>query len=194
MKKKDVIAGVDEAGRGPLAGPVIAAAVILPNQFDLPGLRDSKKLSALAREILFELIQKTAISISIGRADVYEIDALNILHATMLAMQRAIENLSVMPTLALIDGNRCPVVACKTQAIIRGDDLEPCISAASIIAKVTRDREMCLLHEKYPCYGFAKHKGYGTKEHLAALNQYGPCDIHRKFYAPVARVREEEVV
>jgi len=187
LNNQEIIAGVDEAGRGPLAGPVIAAAVILPANFDLPGLTDSKKLSEKQRKILFEQIKNIAISISVGRAEVEEINQLNILHATMLAMQRALTGLKIMPTLALIDGNRCPQnTNCQTRAIIGGDLLEPTISAASIIAKVTRDQEMYELHEKFPQYGFNQHKGYGTKQHLTALKEHGASEIHRKFFAPVA--------
>ncbi len=179
------IAGVDEAGRGPLAGPVIAAAVILPSNHSIVGLADSKKLSAKRRESVFDAIVEKAVAISIGRAEVAEIDSLNILWATMLAMQRAIQGLTVSPAIALIDGNRCPEVACETQAIIGGDAIEPVISAASIIAKVTRDREMRQLNEQYPEYAFATHQGYPTKQHLAALQQHGPSRVHRRSFGPV---------
>jgi ribonuclease HII len=179
-------AGVDEAGRGPLAGPVIAAAVILHPDRPIPGVADSKKLTAVQRELLFPLIQEYAIAWAVGRADVAEIDEINILQATMLAMQRAIAALSVIPQLALIDGNRAPKLSCKTRTIIGGDDLEPAISAASILAKVTRDREMVLLHETYPRYGFAQHKGYATAEHLKMLKEHGACAIHRRSFEPVA--------
>ncbi|EKD73236.1 MAG: hypothetical protein ACD_45C00394G0001 [uncultured bacterium] len=185
-----LIAGIDEAGCGPLAGPVIAAAVILDPQKPIAGLADSKQLTEKQREHLFAIIYEQAYAVSVGRADVHEIDRLNILKATMLAMQRAVSQLSVIPNRALVDGNRCPVLACKTQTIIRGDQTEPVISAASIIAKVTRDREMLLLDKEFPQYGFAKHKGYATKAHLAALTQYGPCSIHRRSYAPVMSLIE----
>jgi ribonuclease HII len=180
------IAGVDEAGRGPLAGPVIAAAVILNPSKPILGLADSKILTEKQRESLYRLIQENAFAFAVGRAEVEEIDRVNILQATFLAMQRAIASLSVMPHLALIDGNRSPVLLCETKTIIAGDKTEPAISAASIIAKVTRDREMLLLDQQFPLYGFAKHKGYCTKDHLIALQQHGPCIIHRRSYAPVA--------
>lgn len=181
-----MIAGVDEAGRGPLAGAVIAAAVILPPDHGIVGLTDSKKLSEAQREKLFILIQERALAVSVGRAEVEEIDEVNILQASLLAMQRAVEGLSLRPTHALIDGNRCPKLSCPATAIIKGDATEPAISAASIIAKVTRDREMLLLHEQYPQYGFAKHKGYPTKDHLAALDVHGVSKVHRRSYQPVA--------
>ena len=181
-----LIAGVDEAGRGPLAGPVIAAAVILPVEHGILGLADSKKLTESRRNVLYDLICKHAIAVSVGRAEVNEIDQLNILWATMLAMQRAINELIVQPNLVLIDGNRCPDVSCQTRAIIGGDASEPVISAASIIAKVTRDREMTILHQRFPDYDFASHKGYPTKKHLVALKQYGPSEVHRKTFGPVA--------
>ncbi len=186
------IAGVDEAGRGPLAGAVVAAAVILDPLNPIIGLNDSKLLSEKKRESLFVLIQEKALAWAVGRAEVHEIDHINILQATLLAMQRAINGLKIFPTLALIDGNCAPKLACKTQTIIQGDRTEPAISAASILAKVTRDREMVLLDKQFPQYGFAKHKGYGTKEHLAALEMHGICSIHRRSYAPVARYIETE--
>ena len=193
QQKHDVclIAGVDEAGRGPLAGPVIAAAVILDPNNPIDGLNDSKKLTEKQREYLFDIIKERALAWAVGRAEADEIDRINILQATMLAMQRAVENLKTPPTLALIDGNRAPFLMCEAKAIIRGDETEPAISAASIIAKVTRDREMLLLAEQYPQYGFAKHKGYPTKDHMLALENHGPCKIHRRSYAPVARFLEE---
>ena len=184
------IAGVDEAGRGPLAGPVFAAAVILPARWELPGLTDSKKLSALQRDSLFEQIHAQAESVGVGYADVAEIDSLNILHATMLAMQRAVLALDRMPEEAWIDGNRCPALACPVRAIVGGDGLEPVISAASVIAKVMRDRLMIKLDAQYPGYGFRQHKGYATRQHILALEKLGPSPIHRKFYAPVARYFE----
>lgn len=185
--ERQIIAGVDEAGRGPLAGPVIAAAVILNPDFIIEGLADSKQLTEKKREYLFQIIQEKALSWSIGRADADEIDRVNILQATFLAMQRAIAGLHIVPELALVDGNQDPKLPCKTITIINGDQLEPAISAASILAKVTRDREMVLLDQQYPHYGFAKHKGYPTKHHVAALQEFGPCELHRRSYAPVAR-------
>jgi ribonuclease HII len=186
--KKLVISGVDEAGRGPLAGPVIAAAVILDDQHPIQGLMDSKKLSEKRRDELYDDIINHSLAWAVGRASVEEIDEINILQASLLAMRRAVTNLSMAPDLALIDGNFCPKLNCKAQAIIRGDQTEPAISAASIIAKVTRDREMILLDKKYPGYGFAQHKGYGTAAHLNALESLGVCDIHRRSFAPVAKV------
>lgn len=187
MSKDCLIAGIDEAGRGPLAGPVIAAAVILNPQFPILNLADSKQLSVKQREYLFTVIQQSALAWSIGRAEVEEIDTLNILQATLLAMRRAVSGLSIVPHLALVDGNQDPKLGFETRTIVDGDCLEPAISAASILAKVTRDREMLLLHEQFPQYGFAKHKGYPTKDHMQALDKYGPCQLHRRSYAPVAR-------
>lgn len=181
-----LIAGVDEAGRGPLAGDVFAAAVILSPDNPIDGLMDSKKLTEKKREGLFELIHARALTVGVGRASVSEIDRINILQASMLAMKRAIENLKIAPQLAIIDGNRCPDLLCQTKAIIRGDETEPAISAASIVAKVLRDREMLLLDQQFPEYGFAQHKGYGTKMHLDALRKYGPSAVHRRTFAPVA--------
>jgi ribonuclease HII len=182
-------AGVDEAGRGPLAGPVYAAAVILdPAKPIIPGLTDSKRLSAKQRDRLFDVIQQEALAFAIARAEVEEIDALNILQASLLAMQRAVAALTIQPVLALIDGNRCPVLTCSTRAIIGGDLTEPAISAASILAKVSRDREMHLLDEQYPGYGFAVHKGYPTKAHVAALERLGITPVHRLSFGPVRRV------
>ncbi len=185
-----LIAGVDEAGRGPLAGPVMAAAVILAPNDVIPGLMDSKQLTEKKREKLFDQIYARALAVGVGRADVDEIDRINILQASLLAMKRAVLNLKIAPNLALIDGNCCPQLVCETKAIIRGDETEPAISAASIIAKVTRDREMCQLDLQYPHYGFAQHKGYATKLHFAALQKHGPCEIHRRSFAPVAVERE----
>jgi ribonuclease HII len=187
MHIRNFIAGVDEAGRGPLAGPVIAAAVILNPEMPIVGLADSKKLTEKQREILFAIIQERALAWSIGRAEADEIDRINILQASLLAMKRAVEGLAIQPTLALIDGNKSPLLTCETRAIIRGDQTEPAISAASILAKVTRDREMLVLHETFPAYNFAKHKGYPTKDHMQALEKWGPCEIHRRSYAPVAK-------
>jgi ribonuclease HII len=187
MQKATMIAGVDEAGRGPLAGPVYAAAVILNPHHPIAGLNDSKVLSEKKRDALYILIQEHALSWAIGRADVTEIDEINILQASMLAMQRAVEALSVIPTLALIDGNCSPILKCESRAIINGDALEPAISAASILAKVARDQEMLQWDQAFPQYGFAKHKGYGTRDHMAALINHGPCKIHRLSFAPVAK-------
>ncbi len=182
-----LIAGVDEAGRGPLAGPVIAAAVILDPAKPIAGLKDSKKLTAKQREQLFEQIRTSALCWSVARATVREIDAINILQATLLAMQRAVANLRITPTHALIDGNQCPKFICPATAIVGGDNLEPAISAASIVAKVCRDRLMMLLDKRYPSYGFAKHKGYGTALHMQALAEHGASRVHRLSFAPVSR-------
>jgi ribonuclease HII len=186
-----IIAGVDEAGRGPLAGPVIAAAVILDPKKRIRGLADSKLLPEKTREALFIKIQERALAWSIGWASVAEIDTINILRATILAMQRAVARLTTVPTLALVDGNYPPRLGCKVKTIIKGDQTEPAISAASILAKVTRDREMVRLHQLYPHYNFAQHKGYSTEEHLAALEQHGVCAIHRRSFEPVARLLRE---
>jgi len=183
------ICGVDEAGRGPLVGSVVAGAVVLdPNQ-PIIGLRDSKKLSPARREQLYAEIMQKARAWGIGQASPSEIDTLNILQATMLAMRRAIEALSERlgewPSKALIDGNRCPILPITSQAIIKGDAKEPAISAASIIAKVTRDQQMQALHTQYPQYGFNQHMGYPTEAHMQALKQYGPCEEHRRTFSPV---------
>jgi ribonuclease HII len=182
------IAGVDEAGRGPLAGPVVAAAVILDPHQPVEGLADSKKLTERQRERLFGLIQARALAWSIGHADVDEIDRLNILHATLLAMQRAVEGLSMPPTRVLIDGNRCPVLAMPSEAIVGGDNCVAAISAASILAKVRRDQWMRELDRCHAGYGFAQHKGYPTKAHLAALQTLGVTPIHRRSFAPVKKL------
>lgn len=179
------IAGVDEAGRGCLAGPVYAAAVILAEPID--GLRDSKQLSAQRREQLFPTIQSQARAWCIASADVDEVDRLNILRATFLAMRRAIEGLSLAPTLALVDGNQAPPLPCDVRTVVGGDALEPSIMAASILAKVARDRHLLELDQRHPGYGFAQHKGYGTPQHLAALQALGPCIIHRMSFAPCAQ-------
>lgn len=180
-----LIAGVDEVGRGPLAGAVVAAAVILdPNQ-PIMGLNDSKKLTAKRREQLAVEIRTKALAWSLGRAEVEEIDSINILQATFLAMQRALDSLGMMPDLVKIDGNRCPKLDYNMQAIVGGDATVAEISAASILAKVARDAELVVLDQEYPQYGFAKHKGYGTPEHLAALRQYGATVHHRRTFAPV---------
>jgi|TARA_B110000090_G_scaffold9643_1_gene9908 ribonuclease HII len=183
-----VICGVDEAGRGPLFGNVVAAAVILDPTAPIEGLGDSKKLTEKVRERLYDQIYARAISVGVGRASVEEIDQLNILQASMLAMQRAVESLSRQPDLALIDGNRCPVLTCASEAIIKGDAKEISIGAASIVAKVTRDREMLEWHTLYPHYGLDKHKGYPTSLHLKALEQYGVSPQHRRSFAPVRRL------
>lgn len=182
-----IVAGIDEAGRGPLAGPVYAAAVILNPAKPIPGLTDSKLLSAQKRELLFTLIQENVLAWAFGRATVEEIDRVNILQATFLAMQRAVAKLKIIPQLALIDGNASPILSCQTKTIIDGDKTEPAISAASIVAKVLRDYEMQTLDKEFPHYGFAQHKGYGTPRHLTALAAHGPSPIHRRSFAPVAR-------
>jgi ribonuclease HII len=180
-----LIAGVDEAGRGPLAGPVLVAAVILDPDRAIGGLDDSKKLSERQREALFPLIRERSLAWSIVEVDVDEIDRVNILQATLLGMRRAVGKLSPAPSLALIDGNRAPGLNCDVKTVVQGDSLVPAISAASILAKVTRDRLMKAFHLRYPCYGFDRHKGYPTPEHLRLLKQNGPCAIHRKSFAPV---------
>ena len=181
----ELIAGVDEVGRGPLAGAVVAAAVILDPQNPIAGLTDSKKLSEKKRDALFDEIKEKALAWAIGRAEVEEIDAINILQASMLAMKRAVEQLSPAAEYALVDGNRVPELPCPCEPIIKGDLTEPAISAASILAKVTRDREMVLLDQQYPGYGLAKHKGYPTKDHMEALAALGPSEIHRRSFGPV---------
>lgn len=183
-----LMAGVDEAGRGPLAGPVVAAAVILDDLQPIKGLADSKKLTALKRERLYDEIRAKALCCSIAQASVDEIDRLNILQATMLAMQRAVAGLRLKPTKVLVDGNRIPKLDVLAEAIVKGDALVPAISAASILAKVHRDRWCAELHLQYPAYGFDGHKGYGTAEHMAALRTHGACPAHRKSFAPVAEV------
>ena len=182
-----LVAGVDEAGRGPLAGPVVAAAVILDDLQPIAGLNDSKKLSAKRRERLFDEIRARSLCFSIAEANVQEIDDLNILQATLLAMKRAIEGLRLKPQMVLVDGNRLPQLAIRAEAVVQGDALIPAISAASILAKVHRDRLCAVMHERYPIYGFDQHKGYGTAQHLAALQTHGPSDCHRMTFAPVAR-------
>jgi ribonuclease HII len=183
-----LVAGVDEAGRGPLAGPVVAAAVILDDMQPIAGLADSKTLTAARRDRLFDEIRAKALCCSIAQASVDEIDRLNILQATLLAMRRAVQGLRLKPALALVDGNRLPQLDVPAEAIVKGDAKVAAISAASILAKVTRDRWCAELHAQYPQYGFAGHKGYGTAEHLAALAQHGACPEHRRSFAPVARV------
>jgi ribonuclease HII len=183
------VAGVDEAGRGPLAGPVVAAAVILDPARPIAGLRDSKVLSAAVRDRLALEIRACALAWAVGEADVDEIDSLNILQATMLAMRRAVDRLSIAPGEALIDGNRCPELACAARAIVKGDRDVAVISAASILAKTARDAMLIELGGTYPTYGFDRNKGYGTREHLAALARHGPCPVHRRSFAPVAQSR-----
>lgn len=177
-----VVCGVDEAGRGPLAGPVFAAAVVLPSNVMIEGLNDSKKLSEKKREFLYDEIKSKALAYYIAFASEKEIDELNILGATFLAMRRAIEGLTLQPDFALIDGNRLPELKVPAKAIIKGDSLSASIAAASILAKVERDRLMKTLSEKYPEYNFEKHKGYGTKEHIELLKKYGSSEIHRKSF------------
>jgi len=183
-----LIAGVDEVGRGPLVGDVVTAAVILDANNPIVGLTDSKKLSEKKLALLFDEIQQKALCFAIGRASPMEIDDLNILHATMLAMQRAVANLEITPEFVFIDGNRCPELAMPSEAIVKGDLRVAEISAASILAKVTRDREMRELDKQYPEYGFAKHKGYPTKAHFQAIEQYGVTPEYRKSFKPVKKV------
>ncbi|MBU0630028.1 MAG: ribonuclease HII [Candidatus Margulisbacteria bacterium] len=183
-----LIAGVDEAGRGPLAGPLVAAAVILPNKYFLPGLNDSKQLTARQREKLFKEISKCAISVGISTISHLEIDRINIGRANFLAMERAVRKLAVRPDYLLIDGERYRIKSnVPARGINGGDAKSPSIAAASILAKVTRDRLMGKYHEKYPEYNFFAHKGYGTREHLLLLKQWGPCPIHRRSFSPVAK-------
>lgn len=188
------VCGVDEAGRGPLVGSVVAGAVVLDPHHPIEGLKDSKKLSATRREFLYGQIIERAKAWGIGEASPAEIDEINILQATMLAMRRAVEDLTTRlggwPDKALIDGNRCPELPITAEAIIKGDAKEPAISAASILAKVTRDRQMMSLHERHPEYGFAQHMGYPTEFHFAALKQYGACSEHRRSFSPVRKVLE----
>jgi ribonuclease HII len=186
-----LVAGVDEVGRGPLAGAVIAAAVILDPEKPITGLTDSKKLSEKKRDQLFDIIRRDALAWAVGRAEVDEIDSLNILHASMLAMKRAVEQLQPAAEFAQVDGNRCPNLLIPSEAIVKGDLTVPCISAASIIAKVTRDREMEVLDQQYPGYGLARHKGYPTQDHIEALQKLGPSVIHRRSFGPVAALVEK---
>ncbi len=188
-----LVAGVDEAGRGPLAGPVVVAAVILPPGHGLDGLDDSKKLSEARREALFEPIMAVALAWRIETVDVGEIEDLNILGATLRGMQRAVAALEPAPVLALVDGNRAPPLPCAARAVVGGDGLEACISAASVLAKVHRDRLMTDLHRRYPAYGFDRHKGYPTPEHLECLERHGPCPEHRRGFAPVRRLLAPEL-
>lgn len=183
-----LVAGVDEAGRGPLAGPVVAAAVILDDLNPIKGLADSKILTALRREKLFDEIRAKALCCSVAEASVEEIERLNILQATMLAMRRAVEGLRLKPKMVLVDGNRLPVLDMRAEAIVKGDATVPAISAASILAKVHRDRWCAEYDLQFPQYGFAQHKGYGTAQHLAALREFGACPQHRKTFRPVTEV------
>lgn len=187
-----LVAGVDEAGRGPLAGPVVAAAVILDARAPIQGLADSKQLSARRREQLFDEIRAKALCCSVAQASVEEIDRLNILQATMLAMQRAVKGLRLKPNKVLVDGNRLPLLNVLAEAVISGDALVPAISAASILAKVTRDRMLDELHALHPGYGFDRHKGYGTAQHMRALQTLGPLAVHRRSFAPVARALQRQ--
>lgn len=179
------VAGVDEVGRGPLAGPVVAGAVILNPEYPITGVRDSKQLTAPVRERLAAIIQERAIAWALGRAEVEEIDKLNIFQASLLAMQRAIAALSIIPSLVLVDGKHCPRAPCPSRGIIKGDQKIVAIGAASIVAKVARDGEMVELDKRYPGYGFKRHKGYPTRAHLIALENLGPCPIHRRSFRPV---------
>jgi ribonuclease HII len=190
---EELVAGVDEVGRGPLCGAVVTAAVILDPRRPILGLNDSKKLTEAKRELLYEEICEKALAWCIARAEVDEIDRLNILHATMLAMQRAVEGLSIVPKLALIDGNRCPQLAVPSAPVIQGDAKVPAIAAASILAKVSRDREMSAFELIYPGYGIGGHKGYPTPVHLEALSRLGPTPIHRRSFAPVRAAYEARV-
>jgi len=184
------IAGVDEVGRGPLVGDVVTAAVILDPQRPIDGLTDSKKLSEKKLALLFDQINENALAVSIGRASPQEIDTLNILHATMLAMQRAVDGLNIVPQFVFIDGNRCPALTMPSEAIVKGDLRVAEISAASIIAKVTRDREMVELDKRYPEYGFAQHKGYPTKAHFSAIQTHGIIAEYRQSFKPVKAIIE----
>jgi len=184
------LAGVDEVGRGPLAGPVVAAAVILDPERPIEGLKDSKQLSQKRRETLAVQIRERALAWSLGRAEVEEIDRINILQASLLAMQRAVAGLGLLPKLVLVDGNHCPSVDCRVLAVVKGDTLVAAISAASILAKVSRDQEMVTLDGLYPGYGLAGHKGYPSKRHLDALQRLGVSPVHRRSYAPVRRLLE----
>jgi ribonuclease HII len=183
-----LVAGVDEAGRGPLAGPVFAAAVILDDLLPIKGLADSKKLTAKKREHLYDIIKAQALCFCVATASVEEIDQLNILQATLLAMQRAVKGLRLKPSKVLVDGNRLPVLDIRAEAIVKGDSTVPSISAASILAKVERDRWCVEVDAQFPNYGFLTHKGYGTQIHLRALQEHGPCVLHRRSFAPVAKL------
>lgn len=188
---RGLVAGVDEAGRGPLAGPVVAAAVILDDLRPIKGLRDSKTLGPITRDRLALEVRGKSLCCSVGMASVEEIDRLNILQATLLAMRRAVEGLRLLPALVLVDGNRLPLLKMPAEAIVKGDSKVAAISAASIVAKVHRDSLLVALHELHPGYGFATHKGYPTPEHLAALREHGACSAHRRSFAPVRAVIDE---
>ncbi|HWJ95963.1 MAG TPA: ribonuclease HII [Telluria sp.] len=190
---EDIVCGVDEAGRGPLAGPVFAAAVILDPARPIEGLRDSKVLTEARRNELAPLIKEHALAWAIAECSHEEIDSLNIYHATMLAMRRAVEALATIPTIALIDGNRCPPLAVKAHAVVDGDDKVHAISAASILAKTARDAALVTLHGQYPQYGFDQHKGYSTPLHLERLRAHGPCPVHRRSFAPVRALMEPDL-
>ena len=183
-----LICGVDEAGRGPLAGPVVAAAVILDDLHRIKGLADSKTISARKRERLYDEIRARALCVAVGEASVQEIDTLNILQATLLAMRRAVEGLRLMPRYVLVDGNRLPLLTMQCAAVVKGDAKVAAISAASIVAKVERDRLCAVMHVQHPQYGFDVHKGYPTAKHLAALREHGACSVHRRSFAPVRQV------
>lgn len=189
----DIVCGVDEAGRGPLAGPVFAAAVILDPKRPIEGLRDSKKLSEARRDELAPLIKEHALAWAIAECSCEEIDTLNILHATMLAMRRAVEALRTMPTIALIDGNRCPPMEIRAHAVVEGDDKVNAISAASILAKTARDAALVQLHAQYPQYCFDQHKGYSTALHLERLRLHGPSPVHRRSFAPVRELLQPDL-
>jgi ribonuclease HII len=193
----DIVCGVDEAGRGPLAGPVYAAAVILDPARPIEGLRDSKKLTEARRDELAPIIREHALAWAIAECSHHEIDTLNILQATMLAMRRAVEQLATIPTIALIDGNRCPqftVTTIRAHAVVEGDDKVHAISAASILAKTARDAALVALHEAYPQYAFDQHKGYSTALHLERLRQHGPCPVHRRSFAPVRALLQPDLL
>ena len=189
----DIVCGVDEAGRGPLAGPVFAAAVILDPRKPIEGLRDSKKLSEARRDELAPLIKEHALAWAIAECSCEEIDTLNILHATMLAMRRAVEALAMLPTIALIDGNRCPPMDVRAHAVVEGDDKVHAISAASILAKTARDAALVQLHAQYPQYCFDQHKGYSTALHLERLRLHGPSPVHRRSFAPVRELLQADL-
>lgn len=189
-----LVAGVDEAGRGPLAGPVVAAAVILGDDVVIEGIRDSKQLAPARRERLAVLIRERAVAFALGAAEVAEIDALNILRASLLAMSRAVTALEIAPQRVLVDGNHLPELSCDARAVIGGDVRVPAVSAASILAKVARDAMMADLDRRYPEYGFARHKGYATEAHREALMRHGPCPVHRRTFAPVRDALEARAV
>lgn len=191
IRTESLVAGVDEVGRGPLIGPVVAAAVILDPASPIEGLADSKKLSEKRRIALDQMIRKQALAYAVASASVAEIDSLNILHASLLAMKRAVEQLSITPNHVLVDGNRCPDLVISCEAVVGGDALHANISAASILAKVARDQMMVELHQQHPDYGFDRHKGYPTKEHLHALQRFGVLDQHRRSFKPVRQLLQE---